>query len=136
MRICIYVIALQDSCLANTRYIIHVSTKTIKKTHLHLYSVFQMSIPCTGKEKGVASLLLGLRIFNNSSGLALDGTPISFTLKKHCEAFGKNLFTVLRYCRGISGVFHQGYFIRGISGVFQEPVPQNTLSTARRGVVT
>ncbi|XP_046580627.1 wnt inhibitory factor 1-like isoform X1 [Haliotis rubra] len=53
----------------------------------HGQTVFQMSIPCTGKEKGVASLLLGLRIYNNRSGLALEGTPISFTLKKECHAF-------------------------------------------------
>ncbi|XP_048257430.1 wnt inhibitory factor 1-like isoform X2 [Haliotis rufescens] len=53
----------------------------------HGQTVFQMSIPCTGKEKGVASLLLGLRIYNNKSGLALEGTPISFTLKKECHAF-------------------------------------------------
>ncbi|XP_041350202.1 wnt inhibitory factor 1-like isoform X2 [Gigantopelta aegis] len=49
-------------------------------------TVFQMSIPCTGKNKGIASLVLGLNIYNRRR-LPIEGTPISFTLKKQCTAF-------------------------------------------------
>ncbi|GFO44067.1 wnt inhibitory factor 1-like [Plakobranchus ocellatus] len=47
---------------------------------------FQITIPCKGKEKGVASLSLGLQIYDRHHRL-LRGTPIKFRLRKQCEAF-------------------------------------------------
>ncbi|BFZ10872.1 hypothetical protein BsWGS_13910 [Bradybaena similaris] len=47
---------------------------------------FQITIPCKGKERGVASLVLGLKIFDHLRR-PLDGTPIHFRLKKQCMAF-------------------------------------------------
>ncbi|KAL5013895.1 hypothetical protein ScPMuIL_008165 [Solemya velum] len=49
-------------------------------------TVFQMSIPCTGKQKGVATLILGLQIFNKIRH-PIRGSPIKIKLKKECEAF-------------------------------------------------
>lgn len=48
--------------------------------------IFQMSIPCTGKGKGISTLILGLQIFNEN-GRPIKGSPMKLTLKKHCEAF-------------------------------------------------
>jgi hypothetical protein len=52
--------------------------------------VFQMSIPCTGREKGISTLILGLQIFNKNRR-PIKGSPMKLTLKKHCEAFGETL---------------------------------------------
>ncbi|KAK6174909.1 hypothetical protein SNE40_013470 [Patella caerulea] len=52
----------------------------------HQATVFQMSIPCTGKDEGVASIVLGLHIYT-TSGHAVHNTPIIFKLKKRCTAF-------------------------------------------------
>ncbi|KAK3765247.1 hypothetical protein RRG08_051870 [Elysia crispata] len=49
-------------------------------------TVFQITIPCKGKEKGVASLYLGLQIYDQNYR-PLKGTPIKFRLRKQCEAF-------------------------------------------------
>lgn len=49
-------------------------------------SIFQISIPCTGKEDGISKLSLGLQIFN-SKGRPIKGSPMKLTLKKKCEAF-------------------------------------------------
>ncbi|KAK7503501.1 hypothetical protein BaRGS_00005422 [Batillaria attramentaria] len=49
-------------------------------------SVFQITIPCKGKEEGVASLVLGLTIYNKYNR-PLEGTPIKFKLRKQCVAF-------------------------------------------------
>lgn len=48
--------------------------------------IFQMSIPCTGREKGISTLILGLQIFNKNRR-PIKGSPMKLTLKKHCEAF-------------------------------------------------
>ncbi|GFS25044.1 wnt inhibitory factor 1-like [Elysia marginata] len=48
-------------------------------------TVFQITIPCKGK-KGVASLLLGLLIYNEHNR-QLRGTPIKFRLRKSCDDF-------------------------------------------------
>ncbi|KAI8782025.1 wnt inhibitory factor 1, partial [Biomphalaria glabrata] len=49
-------------------------------------TVFQITIPCKGKDMGVASLLLGLTIFDQWKR-PLKGTPIDLRLKKQCVAF-------------------------------------------------
>jgi len=49
-----------------------------------------MSIPCTGREKGISTLILGLQIFNKNRR-PIKGSPMKLTLKKHCEAFGETL---------------------------------------------
>nr|KAG5711274.1 hypothetical protein BaRGS_005971 [Batillaria attramentaria] len=49
-------------------------------------TVFQITIPCKGKEEGVASLVLGLTIYNKYNR-PLEGTPIKFKLRKQCVAF-------------------------------------------------
>ncbi|CAG5117020.1 unnamed protein product, partial [Candidula unifasciata] len=49
-------------------------------------TVFQITIPCKGNQRGVASLMLGLRIFDHLRR-PLEGTPIHFRLKKQCVAF-------------------------------------------------
>ncbi|XP_059153752.1 wnt inhibitory factor 1-like isoform X2 [Physella acuta] len=49
-------------------------------------TVFQITIPCKGKEKGVASLRVGLKIFDHWQK-PLKGTPIRIRLKKQCVAF-------------------------------------------------
>ncbi|BFZ08259.1 hypothetical protein BsWGS_11298 [Bradybaena similaris] len=49
-------------------------------------TVFQITIPCKGQERGVASLTLGLKIFDHLRR-PLEGTPIHFRLKKQCVAF-------------------------------------------------
>ncbi|XP_076469486.1 uncharacterized protein LOC143299878 [Babylonia areolata] len=51
-----------------------------------LPTVFQITIPCKGKEKGVASLVLGLTIYNRYHQ-PLQGTPIKFKLRKQCVVF-------------------------------------------------
>ncbi|XP_070193862.1 wnt inhibitory factor 1-like [Littorina saxatilis] len=49
-------------------------------------TVFQITIPCKGKEEGVASLVLGLTIYNRFNQ-PLPGTPINFKLRKRCVVF-------------------------------------------------
>ncbi|XP_045165919.2 wnt inhibitory factor 1-like isoform X2 [Mercenaria mercenaria] len=48
--------------------------------------VFQMSIPCTGKEEGVAHLVLGLRIMDQNNR-PINGSPIKLRLRKRCHEF-------------------------------------------------
>lgn len=48
--------------------------------------VFQMSIPCTGKEEGVAHLVLGLRIMDHNNR-PIKGSPIKLRLRKRCHEF-------------------------------------------------
>ncbi|VDI75126.1 Hypothetical predicted protein, partial [Mytilus galloprovincialis] len=49
-------------------------------------SIFQISIPCTGKEDGISTLILGLQIFTDK-GRPIKGSPMKLTLKKKCDAF-------------------------------------------------
>ncbi|XP_025107746.1 wnt inhibitory factor 1-like isoform X2 [Pomacea canaliculata] len=49
-------------------------------------TAFQITIPCKGTEKGVASLVLGLTIYTRV-GRPLKGTPIKFKLRKQCVVF-------------------------------------------------
>lgn len=53
-----------------------------------------MSIPCTGEDKGIAALILGLQIFNKH-GRAIKGSPVKLKLKKQCQALGKLDKTIL-----------------------------------------
>lgn len=53
-------------------------------------AAFQITIPCKGTEKGVASLVLGLTIYTRV-GRPLKGTPIKFKLRKQCVVFGKTM---------------------------------------------
>lgn len=55
-----------------------------------------MSIPCTGREKGISTLILGLQIFNKNRR-PIKGSPMKLTLKKHCEAFGETLADMFNY---------------------------------------
>ncbi|KAK3585844.1 hypothetical protein CHS0354_038369, partial [Potamilus streckersoni] len=48
--------------------------------------IFQMSIPCTGNGEGVADLILGLQILDQSEN-PIQGSPIKLKLKKQCKAF-------------------------------------------------
>nr|XP_011418865.1 wnt inhibitory factor 1 isoform X2 [Crassostrea gigas] len=47
--------------------------------------IFQMSIPCTGRDTGIAGLELGLQIFNKN-GRPIRGSPMKLKLKKQCNA--------------------------------------------------
>ncbi|XP_064606949.1 wnt inhibitory factor 1-like isoform X2 [Liolophura sinensis] len=49
-------------------------------------TVFQMAIPCTGNKEGVASLILGLQIFDYE-GRPIKGSPIKLKLRKQCREF-------------------------------------------------
>ena len=57
----------------------------------YFFVVFQMSIPCTGNDDGVATLVLGLQIMDQH-GKPIRGSPIKLKLKKQCHAFGKLLY--------------------------------------------
>ncbi|KAL4226036.1 Wnt inhibitory factor 1 [Mactra antiquata] len=46
--------------------------------------IFQVSIPCTGKDEGVAHFVLGLEIYPHNHGKAME---IELELKKRCEKF-------------------------------------------------
>lgn len=48
--------------------------------------IFQMSIPCTGNEEGIAHLVLGLRITDHLNN-PIRGSPIKLRLKKQCFQF-------------------------------------------------
>ena len=61
---------------------------------MYVLTVFQITIPCKGKEKGVASLILGLKIYD-PWGRPLKDTPLQFRLKKQCVAFGMYIFVVM-----------------------------------------
>lgn len=52
------------------------------------FEVFQMSIPCTGRDTGIAGLELGLQIFNKN-GRPIRGSPMKLKLKKQCNAIGQ-----------------------------------------------
>ncbi|CAL1529376.1 unnamed protein product [Lymnaea stagnalis] len=60
----------------------------------HFATVFQITIPCKGKEKGVASLLIRLKIYEQGRKPPPKGTSIEFRLKKQC-----NIFVTSSLCR-------------------------------------
>ena len=53
-----------------------------------------MSIPCTGNDDGVATLVLGLHIMDQH-GKPIRGSPIKLKLKKQCHAFGENILSFI-----------------------------------------
>lgn len=59
------------------------------------FEVFQMSIPCTGRDTGIAGLELGLQIFNKN-GRPIRGSPMKLKLKKQCNAIGQSNYLQLR----------------------------------------
>ena len=52
-----------------------------------------MSIPCTGKVEGIASLLITMYI-KNYYGHLIRGSPLRLRLKKRCNKFGKYYFII------------------------------------------
>ena len=51
-------------------------------------TAFTISIPCTGKKTGIASMYLSLAIAH-SNGYAIDGSPLKLLIRKRCIAFGE-----------------------------------------------
>ncbi|KAK2158068.1 hypothetical protein LSH36_178g06035 [Paralvinella palmiformis] len=58
-------------------------------------TVFQMTIPCTGKKTAIASMYIVLHIHNSLLGRAIPGSPIKLHLRKRCIAFESK-----RVCHG------------------------------------
>ena len=57
-----------------------------------------MSIPCTGKDEGVAHLILGLRIMDQNNK-PIKGSPIKLRLRKRCFKFGEQCLHISEYDR-------------------------------------
>ena len=59
-------------------------------------SVFQISIPCTGNEEGMAYLVIGLQIMDKNNK-PIKGPPIKLMLKKLCKKFGNYPKFIYKY---------------------------------------
>lgn len=94
MQILLEIMQLQPARLLINIHTILIYFQTILKIAM-CFEVFQMSIPCTGRDTGIAGLELGLQIFNKN-GRPIRGSPMKLKLKKQCNAIGQWNYLQLR----------------------------------------